>query len=268
MLHERIEVNEQGSSGAYLTTYFIEGNCEIPAKKRPVVLICPGGAYSFVSKREGEPVALRFVAEGYHAAVLDYSVYPTATFPTALLELGMAVSMLRDRAEEWFIDTDRIILMGFSAGGHLVASYSCFWSTDPVFEQLNVERALLRPNGLILGYPVITPGYSLGSSFQNLLGDRYDELIDRVTLENQVNTDNPPTFLWHTATDSLILVENSKLFAKALADKGIPAELHIYPEGMHGLALANHVTAVAPAQIVPCCQCWVDEAQKWIAETI
>lgn len=264
MLHKRIKLHENDSCGAFLTTYFIESNSEIKERKRPLFLICPGGAYMSISDREGEPIALRFVAEGYHAAVLTYSIYPYATYPTALIEVGKAVSMLRENADEWLIDTDKIILVGFSAGGHLAASYSCFWSGD-VAALLDCDRELIKPNGLILGYPVISSGkYASRYSFINLLGDKYDDLIGKMSLEHQVNGDNPPTFIWHTKTDEAVPYQNSELFAKALEDKGIPVELHLYPEGKHGVALANEVTAIDDSQIVPSCQDWIERAIKWI----
>ena len=129
MIHQNIELNEIGSKNAFATTYILKTNHELPTKKRPTVVICPGGGYEYVSYREDEPVALQFLARGYNAVVLHYSIYP-ATYPTALLELGRVILMLRERADEWLIDENKIIIMGFSAGGHLAASYSCFWNKD------------------------------------------------------------------------------------------------------------------------------------------
>lgn len=268
MLHKKIELRENGSFDAYATTYLIESNSEIKNRRRPVVIICPGGAYMSISDREGEPIALRFLAEGYHAIVLHYSVYPNATYPTALLELGRVVSMLREKSDEWLIDKDKIILMGFSAGGHLAASYSCFWTKDFISRSLSCKREELMPNALILGYPVITSEHTLGGSFRHLLGDKYDELLEKMSLEKQVNTDNPPTFMWHTVTDEAVSYKNSVLFEAALKEKGVSAQLHLYPEGMHGLALANEVTAIDESQIVPSCQDWLERALKWIKNNI
>ena len=268
MLYKKIELNENGSHGAFATTYFWENNAEMKVEKRPVVVICPGGAYCSVACREGEPIALQFLARGYHAVVLNYSVYPDATYPTALLELGRTVLMLRENAEKWLIDTDKIILMGFSAGGHLAASYSCFWSGEVISKALGCKKEDLKPNGLILGYPVITPEHTLGGSFKHLLGERYAELLDEMRLEKQVNTSNPPTFMWHTVTDEAVSYKNSTLFEQALKENNISVELHLYPEGMHGLALANEVTAIDESQIVPSCQDWFDKAIAWIKRTV
>ena len=268
MLIRTIEINEKGSCKAHATTYFLESNNEKKVVKRPVMVICPGGSYAFVSKREGEPIALAFASRGYHAVVLDYSVFPEAGYPTSLLELGRLVTILRENSDEWHIDVDKIFVMGFSAGGHLAASYGCFWSDGMIADSLGCDKELLRPNGLFLCYPVITSGEKAhNDSFKNLLGLRYDELKDKMSLENQVNSDTPPTFLWHTVTDDLVPYENSVLFADALRDRGIDTELHLFSKGVHGLSLANAVTAIDEWQIEPCCQGWVDLAKKWIDNT-
>ena len=264
MIHQKIELKEGGSENAFATTYILKVNHELPAIKRPTVVICPGGGYEFVSYREGEPVALQFLARGYNAIVLRYSVYP-ATYPTALTELGRVILTLREHADEWLIDENKIVLMGFSAGGHLAASYACFWGKDILSDRLGCSKDLLKPNGLILSYPVITSGkYAHRGSFLHLLGDRYDELVDEMSLENQVNEHNPPTFLWHTATDNLVPAQNSILFAEALKNKNLSAELHLYKEGCHGLSLANEFTAAIDAHVVPSCQDWIELAHQWM----
>lgn len=264
MLNRIIKINESGSVGAFATTYFWQENSEMPPKKRPVVVICPGGVYCSVSYREGEPIALQFMAHGYNAVVLNYSVHPYAHYPTALFELGRVVQMLRERADEWLIDADKIMVMGFSAGGHLAASYSCFWSRGFISDALGCAKEELKPNGLLLGYPVITSKHTLGGSFRHLLGDKYDELVEGMSLEKQVTDATPPTFIWHTFVDESVSYKNSELFEKALREKNIAVELHIYPEGMHGLALANEVTAVDGSQIVPSCQDWIEKAFNWM----
>ena len=176
--------------------------------------------------------------------------------------------MLRENADEWLIDTEKIILVGFSAGGHLVASYSCFWSGDLIANNLNCDKKDIKPNGVILGYPVISQEHTLGGSFRHLLGDRFEELVSEISLQNKVNKDNPPAFIWHTETDEAVSVTNSVLFEKALREKNISCELHIYPEGQHGLALANEITATDDSQIVPCCQEWIDKAVAWIKRIV
>lgn len=179
------------------------------------------------------------------------------------------MAWLRTHAEEYHIDKNRIITMGFSAGGHLAASYGDFWKNHEFLaKELGVEAELLRPNGQILGYPVISSGPKAHrDSFTSLLGEHYDELVDAMSLENQVNGDVPPTFLWHTETDDLVPVENSILFFNALHEHHIPVEMHIYPIGGHGISLATEETRYRDGGgIFPQCQNWIEMAVRWAKE--
>ena len=223
-----------------LYTYFLDNSQEIdPNRVRPVIVICPGGGYGMVSDREAEPIAMRFLGAGYHAVILRYSVAPAAHYPTALRQLAWTVAYLREHAAEYHIDPNKVVVAGFSAGGHLAASYGVFWKKKTFLaEELEVDAKQLRPNGLLLSYPVITSGPKAHrDSFKNLLGDQYDNLVDEMSLENQVTLDTPKTFLWHTAPDDCVPVENSILFFTALHALEIPVEMHIYPVGGHGLGL-------------------------------
>ena len=232
------------------------------------VVICPGGGYEWVSEREAEPIALKFVGAGYHAVVLHYSVAPAAHYPTALRQLAWTVAHLREHAAEYHIDPNKVVVAGFSAGGHLAASYGVFWKKKTFLaEELGVDAEQLRPNGLLLSYPVITSGTKAHrGSFTNLLGDRYDELVDEMSLENQVSLDTPKTFLWHTAPDDCVPVENSILFFTALHALEIPVEMHIYPVGGHGLGLASEETQSYEYQnaVREECQSWISLAIDWM----
>ena len=137
--------------------YLIDDSEAINIRTRPMIVVCPGGGYSFTSDREADIVALQFLSMGYHAAVLRYSVAP-AVYPTAILELAATVLQIRSHAEEWNVNPDQIVVTGFSAGGHLAASYCMFWNQKWVAESLHTESESLRPNGMILAYPVITSG--------------------------------------------------------------------------------------------------------------
>ncbi len=201
-----VKVKDTEETGK-LYTYFLDNSREIaPERVRPVIVICPGGGYEWVSEREAEPIALKFVGAGYHAVVLHYSVAPAAHYPTALRQLAWTVAHLREHAAEYHIDPNKVVVAGFSAGGHLAASYGVFWKKKTFLaEELGVDAEQLRPNGLLLSYPVITSGPKAHrGSFTNLLGDRYDELVDEMSLENQVSLDTPKTFLWHTAPDDCV----------------------------------------------------------------
>ena len=238
-----------------------------PNQRRPLVLVCPGGAYEFISEKEGEPLVIKFLSMGYHVAMLSYSIHPNAEYPVALLQLAAAVKYLKENGDQYFIDPDKIIIQGSSAGGHLAGSFGVFWNREFLEDALQVEKGFLRPAGLILNYAVLTSGPKTHrDSIYNLLGERYEELVDEMSLEKQVSKDTPRTFLWHTVPDDLVPVENSMLFAQACIDHGVSVELHLYPVGLHGLALGNHETQNADGYgLVPEVQSWADLVQTWLA---
>ena len=269
MICKKIDISvESYQETAALYTYFLDNSPEmIPDRKRPLVLICPGGGYEMTSDREAEPVAIQYIAKGYQAAILRYSVKP-AKYPLALLQLAKAVEHLREYADEYHIDTEKIVVQGFSAGGHLACSLGVFWKKPFLSETLGVSAEQIRPNGMILCYPVITSGEKAHQgSFEKVLGEDYvDEEKRRfLSLEYSVSKDTPPTFLWHTAPDDTVPVENSLLFFQALHALDIPAELHIYPVGGHGLGLATAETACPNGYgIQPECESWIQLAGDWM----
>ncbi len=269
MLTEVIKMEVKGSLDyARATTYILSTHEHLAVKKRPVMVICPGGAYAYTSVREAEPLAMQFNAMGYHAIVLDYSCAP-ARFPVALTELAYTVKLARDKEEEWGVDTDRVFIMGSSAGGHLVASYGCFYREDFLREALSCDAEKLKPTGIILNYPVITSGeYAHHESIKNLLGDRYEEMKDSVSLENRVTKDNPPAFVWHTFTDGSVPVENSLMYATAMHKAGVPCELHVFPAGGHGLSLANEYTlSTGLGEKEPYVARWIEMAKDWLLKS-
>lgn len=267
MNYSTYDMNVAGSVGSpTLTTYLIDTPEGLLIRERPLILICPGGGYGHVSVREGEFLALQFLAAGFHAAVLRYSVSP-AVYPVQLLELERAMRLLRSHAKEWHIREDRILVQGSSAGGHLAASLGCFWREEALWSTAGVQSAeQVRPDGLILSYPVITSGeFAHRDSFVKLLGDRYDELLDRMSLEKQVTADTPITFLWHTYEDQAVPVENSLLFMEALRKAGVPFEGHIYPRGCHGLGLGTELTCSENGkELQPEVSTWVKHAVTFV----
>ena len=157
MRYLEIPIQVEGSlEYAKLETYLLDTPTEkIRIQKRPMVVICPGGGYEKLSYREGEPLAVHFLDQGYHACVLRYSVAP-ARFPTPLLELGEVMKLIRARAEEWQVDTDHILLHGASAGGHLIGMLGVFWKKEWLAKKLHTSADVLRPAGLMFSYPVVT----------------------------------------------------------------------------------------------------------------
>lgn len=252
--------------GAKAYTYFWDNSKEMrPNDKRPVVVVCPGGGYRFTSDREAEPIAIRFFGMGYHAVVLRYSVAPVQ-YPTQLLQLGSLVKHLKAEADTYHIDPDKIFIIGFSAGGHLTASYGVFWDKEEPWNQIGATKEELKPAGIMLSYPVITSGeFAHHDSFKSLLGDKYEELKDKMSLEKQNLENVPPVFMWTTFEDRLVPMENTLLFYGALRKYNIPSELHIYPHGPHGLALADKETSKEDgSMILEACQSWIPLAQTWL----
>ncbi len=273
MIHEVFSIQVEGSQpDARLVTYIQDYSDALAMRERPLVLLCPGGGYAYTSDREAEAIALQFLAMGYHAAVLRYSCAPSR-YPTALLELASSVRLIREHAKEWHVEPDRLVVQGCSAGGHLAASYAMFWNQDWFREKAGVqdmdpEHQMLRPNGLLLCYPVITSGeFAHRGSFENLAGDLQssEELLKHLSLEHQVSGDVPPVFVWHTYEDQAVPVENSLLLVGALRRAGIPTEFHMYPRGGHGLALATALTQSSDGKCLqPECSGWIELAHTWL----
>ena len=277
MIYEKIflkDVFDGINTDATLTTYVRSTSDAIePDRKRASVLICPGGGYGMVSDRENEPIALAFVALGYNAFVLRYSTADLndEKYPTQLLESSAALAYIRRNSEKYHVKVDSIAVCGFSAGGHMAAMLGNLWNEKVVTERLNIEFGENKPNGMILSYPVITGGdFAHRGSFEKLLGENPDkDILVKCSLENSVGEQTPPAFIWHTVTDKSVLVENSFLLASALKKANIPFELHIYPDGPHGLSLGTRET-ISPVtdRFNPHVSSWIDLCDKWIAKFI
>ena len=272
-----------GASAIQLEAYFLNNSSEYQTDRpRPAIIVCPGGGYMGLSDREAEPIALSFVAHGYHAFVLRYSVQ--TRLPAPMLDLASAVALLRRNAKEWFIDPERIVVGGFSAGGHLAAALGVFWDKPFIYEPLGLSPELIRPNALLLCYAVMElevissrpvaldpngqPVYDSQDVMVKLLGDTRPTPAQRdlYRLDLQVSPATAPAFIWHTANDQVVPAHNALRFAAALARHQVPYELHVFENGVHGLALANDVTAISgqPQFINPENLIWVDLALKWL----
>lgn len=268
MKQERIEICVPGqvTGEAVLTTYRLDNISVDIERRRPAVIVCPGGGYRTRSDRECEAVVMQFLAMGCHGFLLDYSVAPNR-FPTALLELARAVALIRDHSAEWNVDPDQIYVCGFSAAGHLACSLGVFWNQEFVYDTLGLKPKQVRPDGMILCYPVISAGeFAHEGSFLHLLGEDAEESQrEHVSLELHVNEDTPKAFIWHTCTDLSVPVENSLLLAMALQKKKVSMELHLYPEGGHGLSLARKETSGERTELnVPACESWISLVKTWI----
>jgi len=225
--------------------------------KKAIIVICPGGAYRHLSPRESEPVARAFEAMGHETSILNYRIRGEGDAP-----LGLdPVRQLSERVARLRVEYPGIpiYVCGFSAGGHLAATLGVHWRT------LGLER----PDGLILCYPVITADERLcnAESIENIVAEREKDFF---SLEKHVSPDTPPTFLWHTAADGDVPVENSLLFASALRRCGVPFELHVYPFGVHGLSLATKEVEQPDKGRLPDAHVagWIGQCGEWIRQML
>jgi acetyl esterase/lipase len=206
------------------------------------IVICPGGGYGGLAGHEGKDYALWFNSMGIHAFVLKYRLGSGGyRHPRMLEDAARALRTVRSRCSEWGIDKTRVGIIGSSAGGHLASTLlTHFDAGNPTAEDV-IDRESSRPDLGILCYPVITLGeFTHSGSKKNLLGENPPaELVKFLSNELQVTRETPPTFIWHTAEDLVVPVENTMLFASALRKNGVPFDLHIYEKGRHGIGLAN-----------------------------
>ncbi len=283
MIHERINLEELFPSlpktektaiaELYIPDIYEEIGCN---KVFPCIILCPGGGYAMRSQREDEPTVLRFLGSGMAVIKVEYSCGTEGGhYPTQLLQVSAAVVLARRNAQKWHIDTEKIVVMGYSAGGHLAATVGVQWQETFICDILGSKAGENKVNGMVLCYPVITSGkFTHEDSIKFLLGeDKYQIPSERkkVSLENMVTQNTPKAFLWHTFEDDLVPVENTLKMAQALREQGIQFELHIYPEGPHGLAICEETTADVKEHLHPCADyvsSWVEHCIKWIREIV
>lgn len=263
MHYETIQFSE--NSQATLTLYMHEQQEGVDIKRRPVMLVVPGGGYSHLSFREGEPIALAYHNKGYHAAVLSYSIREDGDEPLGLqpIEEGiLAIKWLKAHASRFHIIDHQYFVVGFSAGGHLAAGLGTLWNEPYLMQRLGYEDDRYKPDGMILSYPVLSSGpHAHRGSFTQLSGsENDDEIAAFYSLENRVDSTTPPTFIWHTVNDGTVPVENTLLFMLQLQRNKVEFEGHVFDKGPHGLALANYTTN----HINPHCEHWLDLSLEWL----
>lgn len=236
-----------------LESYIIGGK-----ELRPAIIVCPGGGYEFKAPHEGGPIAEWLNSIGVSAFVLDYRVAPYR-HPYPLLDLQRAIRYVRYNHKEFNVDPNRIGVLGFSAGGHLAASLSVHFDYDMDYSKDEIDKVSARPDMSVLCYPVINlTEYAHVGSRNNLLGeDASEELINFMCVEKQVKKDTPQTFIWTTAPDDTVPMENSLLYVTALKKNKVPFEIHVFPEGGHGLGLRDDFPYVTR---------WAKLCEEWFKE--
>ena len=227
-----------------MTAYPVEGS-------KGAVVVCPGGGYTGKAAHEGAPVALMLNEAGISAYVLDYRVKP-CHHEAPMADAHRAIRTLRSMGYE------KVGILGFSAGGHLTCAAATLYDLGNPDAEDPIERFSSRPDAFIPCYAVVSfISFRHQGSVDSLLGERKTdfELIYRFSAEMHVDKNTPPAFIWHTAEDSGVPVENSLHLARAMAHAGVPYELHIFPNGSHGLGLAQNN---------PAAKDWPGLCQDWL----
>ncbi len=219
------------------------GKSATDKKPAPAVVICPGGGYGHLAmSHEGTEIAEWLNKQGFTAFILQYRIAPRYHHPAPMQDVQRALRLVRARATPWNVDPRHIGIWGFSAGGHLASTAATHFDEGKKDADDPIERVSCRPDFAILSYPVITMKrpFTHGGSRDNLLGKQpSEELVKSLSNDEQVTAKTPPTFLFHTTEDTAVPPENSIRFYLALRKAGVPAELHIYEKGRHGVGLAS-----------------------------
>ena len=223
------------------------------------IVVCPGGGYGALAMdHEGHQVAKWLNTIGVAGFVLKYRLGQRYKHPAPLQDAQRAIRYVRAHAKEWKIDPDRVGIMGFSAGGHLASTAATHFDAGDANSEDPIDRQSSRPSFAVLCYPVIsfTEPFGHTGSKRNLLGPDPDpDLVENLSNEKQVTPQTPPTFLFHTGADTGVPVENSLAFYQALRKAKVPAELHVYQDGPHGVGLA-------PGR--PGLSTWKDRLADWL----
>lgn len=290
MIQRRIDL----PSGAYFDTYIMDSQINYQQfRKRPAIIVAPGGAYAIHATKESEPVAIQFMQMGYQVIVLKYSVgsdraHPEkgilrhVKYPMQVIEMFETMHIVKQHADEWHIDPEAVFLMGFSAGGHVCASCGVRWRDPALLQQLSFvpQDKELKAKGIVLGYPFLVPNSAeffqahalkevekVQSIMNHVLYQTDTPAqtdLDKVNLLNYINQDTVPVFLWHSIDDPVVDARNSTRFITKLLENGIQAEYHLFGHGEHGKALENRLTHMDDQQIDTHLNQWIELADHWM----
>ena len=270
-LKDRFPFLGENACDPTLEVYIPENITELnrAEERRPSVLLLPGGGYRFVSRREAEPVAMHLLTLGFNVFILTYSVAPNA-FPTQLREVAAAMELICEKSREWYCDPEKIAIMGFSAGAHLAAHYTNRYDCPEVRAVFPESKPVAAS---VLAYPVITadPAYSHRGSFEKLNGGTYPETEEQIAFyscDKMVSERTPATFLWHCTGDKVVPVQNSILYAMALAENKVPFRMEIFPMGKHGMSTCDYVTSDQLLPEAETVRQWLAAVKQWLAEVL
>ena len=240
---------------------------------RPAMVICPGGSYQFLSQRESDPVAASYLAHGFNAFILRYSIREPAKGLAPVIDAARAVRWVRAHADELGVDPERVAIVGFSAGGHVAAQLATHWQDDALVAAERSEYAALRffgveanehlmdfpsrPDALIASYAVLGTGWATDDEPALTYMDLYDA----------VSPSCPPSFVWTTAEDTVVPPSQSTRFAAALEAQGVEVEYHLYDRGVHGLSTVTQVSNADRAELPGEAPAWLPRSAAWLRET-
>ena len=265
MTHERIYFYPEDKR-VYLDTYIADERRNGP---RDAMVIFPGGAYIAVcADREGEPIAISYLSRGINSFVVKYSNDEDAIFPRQLLDGVRAVVHVKENAEKYNIDPERVFVSGFSAGGHLAGTVTTLYKYASSI--LGCDEELCKVRGAVLAYPVVSayPPTHI-TSIEKLFKKSYSEISEEeknlTSLERNIDEKTPPMFIWHTATDQIVPPYGSIMLTNAYCNLHRSVAFHLYPYGLHGAALANEITNVeGVCKAIPEAEGWLEDSVFWM----
>lgn len=292
------EIYLRDDNSAKIETYILDG--EISHKKykrRPLIVICPGGAYLTLARKEGEAVAARFLGLGFNVIVLKYITYfkkrpeppewipefnIQSQYPEQLNDLILTMKIIKENIDNWYIDKDRIYTLGFSAGAHLVGMFGENWSNEEYLKKLKIRKTdIIKPAGILMAYPMITVE-SLVNKAENSIPEQMlptikyikkgifgteevsNELFNKNNLIKNVNKEMPRVFIWQPMEDKVVSPLDTIEFIKSLYELGIPVEGHLFENGGHGMALCDDTTSVTKEDYSKENQKWIELAKLWL----
>ena len=271
MIHETIDLKDDGRVN--LRTYILDVYRRTKGVTRPAVIVCPGGGYGHISTSEGEPAALTFNQLGYNCFVLSYSVGDYSEYPAPLDEVASVVAMVRDRADEWQVDPDKVAVLGFSAGASLAGILATQWHAPELAKRLGTTSEHVRPNACLLGYAPsdldhmwsdLDPEERAALVGEGGEGKILRDKTPQASFANYIDERTVPMFIWHSRTDELVPCVNALITATAMERAKVPFELHLIDAGHHGQSVDNRISHPLDDDCDVSIQAWVPLADHWL----
>ena len=250
-------------------TYTLDDNPKLVEQKRPLIIVIPGGSFNHLSLREGDPVALAYSSHGFNSVVMEYNLVqdPGKIYPDAGLDVLSTIKYYRDNAEKYNIDPNKIVTIGFSAGGHVASAANYMANSETFSKKYNYVPKEVRPNKTILGYPLINIdqiGFEIPDGQEEDLPDE-PELRDSAL---GVTRETPATFIFQAWDDPVVLISNSIEYIRALYANQVKCEAHLFEKGLHGFSLARPeiVEKGSEWQNNPHAARWFEMSLEWLRQ--